>query len=72
MGQRLLTENPEYVMQALTNLGERKREDGETALLDLGSILQEIHILTPKPKTACEIEAEEMFEERRQATEMIQ
>lgn len=72
MSERLSKENREYVLQALTNLGERVRGEGESALLDLGTILQEIKYLTPRPKTACEQEAEEMFEERRKAKEMIQ
>jgi hypothetical protein len=32
-------------MTALTELGERKREQGETAALDLGTILEEIEYL---------------------------
>lgn len=69
---RLQKENSEYLFQALTNLGEQVREDGETTLLNLAAILQEIKILTPRVKTAYEQEAEEMFEERRKAREVIQ
>ena len=56
-------------MQALTNLGERERGEGETLLLDLASILREIRLLTPKPKTVYEQEAKELFEEQRKARE---
>lgn len=69
---RLEQENQEYLFKALNVLGERKRGEGESMLLDLASILDEIHILTPKAKTACEQEAEEMFKERRQARRAIQ
>lgn len=67
MAERLSKENREYLFQALTALGERKREQGETALLDLGSILEEIRLLTPKPKTSVELEEEMMAEERQKA-----
>jgi hypothetical protein len=67
MAQRLSKENREYLFQALTNLGERKREQGETALLDLGSILEEIRLLTPRKKTRVELDEETMAEERRKA-----
>lgn len=70
--ERLSKENPEYLFEALTNLGERVREEGESSLLTLGMILEEIHILTPRTKTAYEEEVEEMFQERRKATERIQ
>lgn len=70
MTQRLSKENFEITMQALTALGERKREQGETALLDLGSILEEIRILTPKPKTSVELEEEIMAAERREAASL--
>ena len=69
MSARLSRENFEYVMQALTNLGERERGEGETLLLDLASILREIRLLTPKPKTVYEQEAKELFEEQRKARE---
>ena len=41
--ERLSRENPERVLRALRALGERKRADGESALLDLGTILAEIN-----------------------------
>lgn len=69
MSARLSRETPKYVLQALTILGEQARANGETALLSLGTILQEIKILTPRTKTAYELEAEEMAEERRKALE---
>jgi hypothetical protein len=72
MSARLSKENPEYVIQALTILGERKRGEGETALLDLASILEEIKLLTPKQKTAYEIERDEIFAEQKAARERIQ
>jgi hypothetical protein len=56
-------------MQALTTLGERERGEGETALIDLASILREIRLLTPKPKTAYEQEVEEIQAEQRKARE---
>jgi hypothetical protein len=59
-------------LQALTNLGEQVREERETSLLSLGAILQEIKLLTPRTKTAYELEAEEMFEEQQKARERIQ
>jgi hypothetical protein len=69
MSVRLSKENPEYVMQALTSLGERKRGEGETALLDLATILEEIKLLTPRKKTQYEQDAEELFAEQRKARE---
>ena len=72
MSGRLSTENFEYVIQALTNLGEKTRREGESSLLDLGSILWEIQLLTPKRKTAYEQEVEDIENERRQARETIQ
>lgn len=68
---RLEKENSEYLFQALINLGERVREEGESSLLTLGMILQEILILTPRKKTAYEQEAEDIFQEQRKAREMI-
>lgn len=67
MAERLSKENFEYTMQALTNLGEKKREEGETALLPLATVLEEIRRLTPKPKTLYEIEVDEMAAERAKA-----
>jgi hypothetical protein len=64
---RLERENQEYLFKALEILGEREREQGESMLLDLASILREIRLLTPREKTAYEREQEEMFEERRKA-----
>lgn len=72
MSERLSKENLEYVLPALTNLGEQVREQGETALLSLGDILQEIIILTPRAKSVCEQEAEEVFAEQKKAREVIQ
>ena len=69
MSARLSREKFEYVMQALTTLGERERGEGETALIDLASILREIRLLTPKPKTAYEQEVEEIQAEQRKARE---
>lgn len=69
---RLEQENQGYLFQALSILGERKRGEGEAMLLDLASILEEIKLLTPKPKTAYEQEAEAIFEERRRARKAIQ
>ena len=69
---RLEQENQEYLFKALNILGERKRVEGEAMLIDLASILDEIKLLTPKRKTSCELEAEEMEKERRQARETIQ
>lgn len=69
---RLERENPNYLFQALTNLGERVRGEGENSLLNLATILEEIKILTPRPKTLSEQEADEMFEERKKAMERIQ
>ena len=40
--ERLSKENPELVIGALTRLGERQRGEGESALLDLGTILTEM------------------------------
>lgn len=56
-------------MQALTTLGERERGEGETALIDLASILREIKLLTPRKKTQYEQDAEELFAEQRKARE---
>jgi hypothetical protein len=67
MAERLSRENRDYLFQALTALGERKREQGETALLDLGTILEEIRLLTPRKKTRVELDEEIMAEERRKA-----
>ena len=72
MARRLLKENHEYVSQALLSLSERKREEGETALLDLATILEEIRFLTPRPKTAYEIERDEIFAEQKASRERIQ
>jgi len=68
---RLERETQEYLFKALDNLGERKRAEGEALLLDLASILQEIKLLTPKPKTTYEIEAEEIMEEQRKARKAL-
>lgn len=65
MSFRLLRENADYVFQALTNLGERVRREGESALLDLPTILEEIYKITPKQRTRFEQDREEMLEERR-------
>lgn len=43
MSRRLAIEDIDRVLSALTALGERQRKDGETALLDLGTILAEMH-----------------------------
>jgi hypothetical protein len=67
MAERLSKENFDYTIQALTNLGERERGEGETALLTLASILKEIRTITPKPKTRVELDEEIMAEERRKA-----
>lgn len=64
---RLEQENPDYLFEALNNLGERPRGEGENSLLNLAMILEEIKILTPRKKTAYEQEAEEIFEEQRKA-----
>lgn len=64
---RLEQENSAYLFKALENLGERERGEGETTLLDLASILKEIRILTPRPKTRVELEEDAMAEERRKA-----
>ena len=69
MSARLSREKFEYVMQALTTLGERERGEGETALIDLASILREIKLLTPRKKTQYEQDAEELFAEQRKARE---
>lgn len=66
---RLEQENQEYLFEALNILGERERAQGETMLIDLASIFREIRFLTPRKKTAYELEAEEMAEERRKALE---
>lgn len=42
MSTRLANENPKHLFRALKVLAERPRRKGETALLDLGSILSEI------------------------------
>jgi len=68
---RLEQENPEYLFPALSNLSEQVREDGDPSLLTLGMILQEIKLLTPRKKTACEIESEEIFAEQRAARERV-
>jgi hypothetical protein len=39
---RLSRENPEQLFQALNQLGEKKRREGEPTLLSLGMILEEI------------------------------
>lgn len=72
MAERLSKENREYLFQALTKLGERKREQGETALLDLGTILEEMRLLTPRKKSQVELEDEMMWEERRKAIKAIE
>ena len=69
---RLEQENPAYLFQALKSLSEQVREEGEPSLLTLGMILQEIHLLTPRRKTAAEQESEEIFEEQRKARERVQ
>jgi hypothetical protein len=61
------TEKPEYLFPALVNLGERKREEGETALLDLGTILEEIRKLSPPPKTQYDLDVNRQLAERRKA-----
>lgn len=58
-------------MRALTTLGERKRGEGETLLLDLATILEEIKILTPRAKTVYEQERDEMQAERMKAYEAM-
>lgn len=40
--ERLSRENTERVLGSLKRLGERKRRNGDTALLDLGTILEEM------------------------------
>lgn len=42
MSARLSSENPKHLFKALAMLAEKPRRKGETALLDLGSILSEI------------------------------
>lgn len=69
---RLEQEFPEYLFQSLVNLSEQVREEGDPALLTLGMILQEIKVLTPRPKSVCEEESEEIFEEQRQRRKLIQ
>lgn len=64
---RLEQENQEYLFTALNTLGERDRCEGEPTLLTLASILGEIKLLTPKPKTAYEQECEEILAEQRKA-----
>lgn len=54
-------------MQALTNLGERKRENGETALLDLGTILEEIRKISPPLNSEYDLDVERQLAERRKA-----
>lgn len=68
---RLEQENQEYLFEALNILGERERGEGESMLIDLSSILREISLLTPRVKKPYELEADEMFEERRKAMERI-
>lgn len=69
---RLEKENTEYLFQALENLGEQVRTEGETSLLPLAVILQEIRVLTPRKKTAYEQECEEILTEQRKARGTIQ
>jgi hypothetical protein len=69
---RLEQENPLFLFPALKNLGEQIREEGETSLLTLGMILQEIKILTPRTKTAYEEERDEILAEQKKAREVIQ
>lgn len=64
---RLEQENLELLFKALNTLGEREREEGETTLLPLASILREIRILTPRPKTIVDLEDEMMANERAMA-----
>jgi hypothetical protein len=64
---RLEQENQEYLFKALKILGEREREEGEPALLNLPMILKEIRLLTPRPKTRVELDEEMMENERRRA-----
>jgi hypothetical protein len=68
---RLEQENPDYLFQALAKLGERDREEGEPALLNLPMILKEIRYLTPKPKTRVEIDEEAYMEARRKAIRKV-
>lgn len=66
---RLQKENSEYLFEALNNLGERSRGEGENSLLNLAMILEEIKILTPRAQTPYEKEKEEMDAERRSVLE---
>jgi hypothetical protein len=69
---RLEQESEDFVFQALTNLGEQVREEGDPSLLTLGMILQEIKLLTPRTKTAYEEERDEILAEQKKAREVIQ
>ena len=67
MAARLLRENAEYVFAALTTLGECKREQGETSMLDLGTILDEILYLEGEATSAAALKRQQAEESERNA-----
>ena len=65
MAARLSRENAEHVFAALTTLGECKRDQGETSMLDLGTILDEIRYLANEERVAAALKRQQAEENER-------
>ena len=60
-----MRENAEHVFAALTMLGEERREQGETSMLDLGTILGEIRYLANEEREAAALKRQQAEENER-------
>jgi hypothetical protein len=62
-----LRENADHVFASLTALGEYTREAGETSMLDLGTILEEIRAIADEERHADALKRQQAEENERNA-----